>query len=238
MHGVLDAIRTRTGQHLRLMPLPLGYEDGASLRPDSNRLPASYEDAALPGELRRHELGYQASNLETSGSEPGGSASSPISHRVRAAGVEPARACARQGLSLVRLPVTPRPRTPPGTRTLTTRVKSPVLWPIELAALQPGALPPELQTASRDAASRTPFLLVPGQAGHHIPFIPVDRVGFEPDNLLLAGQALYQLELAAHVAGGPDRPRRSDQGRWRARLWLAALTFPAMEFSSNDHMPP
>ena len=53
----------------------------------------------------------------------------------------------------------------------------------------------------RDAATRTPFLLVPGQAGHHIPFIPVDRVGFEPDNLLLAGQALYQLELAAHVAG-------------------------------------
>lgn len=37
-----------------------------SLRPGSNRLPASYEDAALPRELRRHKLGYQASNLESS----------------------------------------------------------------------------------------------------------------------------------------------------------------------------
>ena len=76
---------------------------------------------------------------------------------------------------------------------------------------------------SRDAATRTPFLLVPGQAGHHIPFIPVDRVGFEPDNLLLAGQALYQLELAAHVADDPAMPAGNGRDRRRARHWLAAL---------------
>ena len=72
---------------------------------------------------------------------------------------------------------------------------------------------------SRDAATRTPFLLVPGQAGHHIPFIPVDRVGFEPDNLLLAGQALYQLELAAHVADDPGHARR----QWPGSLARTAL---------------
>ena len=92
---------------------------------------------------------------------------------------------------------------------------------------------------SRDAATRTPFLLVPGQAGHHIPFIPVDRVGFEPDNLLLAGQALYQLELAAHVADDPGHARRQWPGIVGARgIGLPRLTFPAMEFSSYDHIPP
>ena len=43
--------------------LPVGLRGHASLRPGSNRLPASYEDAALPGELRRHSLGKQESNL-------------------------------------------------------------------------------------------------------------------------------------------------------------------------------
>jgi hypothetical protein len=45
---------------------------------------------------------------------------------VRAAGVEPARAHAHQGLSLARLPVTPRPRAPPGPRTLNPLIKSQV----------------------------------------------------------------------------------------------------------------
>ena len=81
----------------------------------------------------------------------------------------------------------------------------------------------------RDAATRTPYLLVPGQAGHHIPFIPVvglrvvDRLGVEPRTSCLQGRRSNQLELAA-------------QCRRRARLWLAALTFPAMELASNDHI--
>ena len=46
---------------------------------------------------------------------------------VRAAGVEPARAHAHQVLSLARLPITPRPRAPPGNRTPFPPIKSRVL---------------------------------------------------------------------------------------------------------------
>jgi hypothetical protein len=42
---------------------------------------------------------------------------------VRAAGVEPARAHAHQVLSLARLPITPRPRAPPGNRTPFPRLR-------------------------------------------------------------------------------------------------------------------
>jgi hypothetical protein len=42
---------------------------------------------------------------------------------VRAAGVEPARAQAHQVLSLARLPITPRPRAPPGNRTPFPRLR-------------------------------------------------------------------------------------------------------------------
>jgi len=36
----------------------------------------------------------------------------------------------------------------------------------------------------------------------------------------------------------PDRPRKNGQARRLRGFRIAALTFPAMEFSSNDHIPP
>jgi hypothetical protein len=49
------------------VPLPLGHEDDESLRAESNRLPAAYEAAALPGELRRRRLPGKDSNLDSVG---------------------------------------------------------------------------------------------------------------------------------------------------------------------------
>jgi hypothetical protein len=123
-----------------------------SLRPGSNRLPASYEDAALPSELRRHWLGYQASNLESSRSRAGRVCQFPYIPSVRAAGVEPARALAHQGLSLARLPVTPRPRAPPGPRTRNPLIKSQLH--VHLC----------LQRESRDEWARTSVLRAPSAA--------------------------------------------------------------------------
>jgi hypothetical protein len=72
-------------------------------------------------------LGYQASNLENSRTRAGRVCQFPHIPSVRAAGVEPARAHAHQVLSLARLPVTPRPRAPPGNRTPFPPIKSRVL---------------------------------------------------------------------------------------------------------------
>jgi len=47
------------------------------------------------------------------------------------------------------------------------------------------------------------------------------------------------LELAAHVADDPGHARRQWPGIVGARgIGLPRLTFPAMEFSSYDHIPP
>jgi hypothetical protein len=86
------------------------------------------------------------------GPEPGGSASSPISHRCGRRESNPHELLLTKGLSLARLPVTPRPRAPPGPRTRNPLIKSQLH--VHLC----------LQRESRDEWARTSVLRAPSAA--------------------------------------------------------------------------
>jgi hypothetical protein len=103
--------------------------------------------------------------------------------------------------------------------------------------------------AGRDAATRTPCLLVPNQAGHHIPLIPliggrahsaaaaVDRLGFEPKTSCLQGRRSNQLELAAQDRH-PGQPCGWAGVPEACGFGLPHKTYPAVEFSKCNHIPP
>ena len=98
----------------RAGPSTVGVRGLASLRPGSNRLPASYEDAALPAELRRR--GYQDWNRTNvlRDQNPGGM---PATLLVSSTGGG-SRTRNHRRLKPQRLPVAPRPfGAPPGDRT-------------------------------------------------------------------------------------------------------------------------
>jgi hypothetical protein len=101
------------------------YEHEQSPRLASNQLPSAYEADALPDELQgqgNQPLPEQDSNLHLRDPEsrvlpirrPGIVATIDRPRQVRAERLELSRASAHQILRLARLPVTPRPRAPPG----------------------------------------------------------------------------------------------------------------------------
>ena len=110
--GVLGAIRTRTGQHLGLVPLPLGYEDArAAARSRTAGLPLTRR-ALLPSELQRLGWDTRARTWLLSGFSARRVCQFPHIPSSTGGGNRTRTSLRSQGLSLSRLPVTPRPRAP------------------------------------------------------------------------------------------------------------------------------
>jgi hypothetical protein len=100
------------------------------------------------------------------------------------------------------------------------------------ADLHSAALPNELENLGREAGTRTPSAWSQTRSADPYAtsrYTRVDRPGFEPGNLLLARELLYQLELAAHGAARPEttgQPGAGPRGRERnVRASEAACLF-------------
>ena len=143
---------------------------------------------------RRHGFRGWARTSEGRGQGPAGDADAPPGTGTGDA----SRTRTPRGLSSRGLPVASLPHgAPPGPRTPYPWIKSPVLHPYSSrrAERHAGVAPPSMCPTARLWPAGGP--LGYGQ--------PVDRPGFEPGNLLLAGELLYQLELAAQRLPGPAR---------------------------------
>ena len=169
-----------------------------------------------------------------------------MSARKRAEGGSRTRS--RRVLSPPGQPIASLPHgAPPGARTLYSWIKSPVLHPYSSRRAERHAgVEPSYSRSTYVTYCATIRHAYPAESGQeesnlrsHAPKAralplgygqPVDRPGFEPGNLLLARELLYQLELAAQEL--PDLGRRA------ARAGLAGAGAPASEPASLSPFHP
>ena len=128
---VLGAIRTRTGQHLGLVPLPLGYEDARAFGRSRTACLSLTRRPLFQVSYEGKWLGKQESNLHKRDrlliQSQACCRITPFPIGAGGGSRTRTSSWAHQVLSLARLPVTPRPRAPPGIRTPSPPIKSRVL---------------------------------------------------------------------------------------------------------------